>query len=144
MIDPVQLVVSVVGVSLIVALVWAAAGWKTASVGDAAAVRERLGRELPGFAIGALAVDSKGRAAIARSDDGAQIVLLFAMGQRLTCWTLPAAAIRGAKLRPLEGGGATLDLETGDFTRGRMRLDLADAAMAAAVLPGLVEAGAGG
>ena len=130
MIDPVQLVVSVVGVSLIVGLVWLAAGSETASVGDAAAVRERLAREFPGFTIGALVIDLKGRAAIARSKDGAEIALLFATGQRVTCWSLPASALARAKLRSQASGRAVLELDTGDFTCPRLKLELAHSSSA--------------
>jgi hypothetical protein len=133
LIDPVQAVVSVVGVSLIVGLVWLAAGSATASVGDAAAVRERLARELPGFVVGALVVDRNGRAAVARSKDGAELALLFATGKRVTCWSLPAA-IAGAKLRSQASGNAVLELETGDFTRPHLKLDLADSASAEGLL----------
>lgn len=130
MIDPVQLVVSVVGVSLIVGLVWLAAGSETASVGDAAAVRERLARELPGFLIGALVVDRNGRAAIAQSKDGAELALLFATGRRVTCWSLPATALARAKLQSHASGNAVLELDTGDFTHPRLKLELANSASA--------------
>jgi hypothetical protein len=125
LIDPVQAVVSVVGVSLIVGLVWLAAGSETARVGDAAAVRERLARELPGFSIGALVVDRNGRAAVARSRDGAELALLFATGKRVTCWSLPSAIAR-AHLRSHAPGNAVLELDTGDFTRPHLKLELAD------------------
>lgn len=134
MIDPIQLVVSVVGVSLIVGLVWLAAGSGTASVGDAAAVRQRLARELPGFLIGALVVDRNGRAALARSKDGAELALLFATGQRVTCWSLPTKAIAAAKLRSQASGNVVLELDTGDFTRPRLKLELADSASAEGLL----------
>ena len=140
MIDPVQLVVSVVGVSLIVGLVWLVTGGQTASVGGEAEVRRRLGRELPGFAIGLLAIDSQGRAAVAQSSDGAEIALLFATGKRITCWVLPAAAVRGAELRRLSDGKALLELRTGDFTLGRLKLELAHAESASGLLPDLLGA----
>jgi hypothetical protein len=140
LIDPVQLVVSVMGVSLIVGLVWLAAGGTTASVGDEAAVRQRLARELPGFLIGALAIDSNGRSAIAQSQDGAEIALLFATGRRMTLWSLPAADIQWAELRTFAAGNAILELATGDFTRSRLKLDLSDAASARGLLPGVLQA----
>jgi hypothetical protein len=131
--DPVQALVSVAGVSLMVFLVWFATRRAApVTLGDEAGVREWVGRELLGFTVGEVAVDADRRRAIAISAKGDEAALIFVMGRRPVAWRLPVARLGGASLQEAGDGKLAVDLPTGDFTRPHFSMTLSGA-------PGVVE-----
>jgi hypothetical protein len=116
-----DVLVSLSGVLLIVGLVWWAMGSAVARIGEAQA-RERIAFEHPDFAIGRLLIGADGRSAIALSDKGNELVLLFALGSRITCWRLPRNSIQAQLL----SNPSALLLDTHDFTLPRVRLPIGD------------------
>jgi hypothetical protein len=134
MLDPVQALISVTGVSLILSLVWLATrNAPPLTLGGEAGVRARLAREVLGFRIGQLAVEPSDRRALAISADGGEVVLLFVMGTRVVWWRLPLAKL-GRIERKSRDGGVTLELHTGDFTRPEFSLAVPDVSLLPAQL----------
>ncbi len=127
MLDPVQIVVSVVGVSLVVALVWLATRRAPPVVlGGEGGLRPWLGREFPGFQAGAIGVDGSDRRALALSEDAREVALIFVMGRRRVGWRFPVNKLRGVEVRDAADGMAVVDIATGDFTRPHFSLEVRD------------------
>jgi hypothetical protein len=116
-----DVLVSLAGVLLVVGLVWWAMGSAVARI-DEARARERLAFEFPDFVIGRLLIGADGRSALAISDEGNDLVLLFALGIRVTLWRLPRTSVQ-AELQP---NPPVLVLDTHDFTLPRLRLPIGD------------------
>jgi hypothetical protein len=121
-----DVLVSLAGVLLIVGLVRWAMGNAIARIGEDAA-KARIALEHPDFEIDRLVIGTDGHDALALSADGREVILLFAMGDRITCWRMPRLQIRaeatGDPTKP------TLELTTGEYTLPRLRLACADAAV---------------
>jgi hypothetical protein len=130
-----DVLVSLSGVALIVAMVWWAMGSALAGIGDERSVRERIGAEHPDLAVGRLGLDADGRSALAISADDREAALLFTLGKRVVCWRLPRARLRARLLQPPDK--TTLVVDTGDFTRPTVRFVLADEGVAKALLADL-------
>jgi hypothetical protein len=120
-----DVVLSLSGVAIIVALVWWAMGSALARIGDERDARARIAAEHPNFVVGQLTIGADGQSALALSQDDREAVLLFTLGRRLVCWRLPRARLR-AELVPGGGGPDALLVHTGDFTRPSFRLILPD------------------
>jgi hypothetical protein len=116
-----DVLVSLAGVLLIVGLVWWAMGSAVARI-DEAHARERLTFEYPDFTIGRLLLGTDGRGALAFSKDGSELVVLFALGSRITCWRLPKTSVQAK----LQSNPPALLLDTHDFTLPRLRLPIGD------------------
>jgi hypothetical protein len=93
-----DVLVSLSGVALIVAMVWWAMGSALAGIGDERSVRERIGAEHPDLAVGRLGLDADGHSALAISADDREAALLFTLGKRVVCWRLPRARLRARLL----------------------------------------------
>ncbi len=123
MLDPVQILISVGGVSLVLVLVWLATRRAAPVVlGGPDGARKQIERELLGFQLGEVVVDVGDRRALALSADGSEVALVYVMGRRLTCWKLPLGRLGQVELRAAGEGTTAIDLPTGDFTRRHFSL----------------------
>lgn len=123
--NPFLLALPVAGIALILLVIWLTGGLKSARV-DRAKALARLAEDLPDFEAGSLAVDADGRLALARATSGDELVLVFAVGNRLATRKLKPRDLRAAHLRP-DPDGTRLILQTGDFARPRFELRLPEA-----------------
>jgi hypothetical protein len=125
MLDPVQILISVGGVSLVLGLVWLATRREPPVVlGGEVGARAWIRRELLGFQVGELAVDVGDRRALAVSADGSEVALVYVMGRRLTSWRLPLGKLGQVELRQGGEGEIVIEVPTGDFTRRRFSLTI--------------------
>jgi hypothetical protein len=125
--DPLSVLLSLVGVLAIIALVWWAMGSAVARIGDEEAARTRIAWDHPDFVIGQLVISADGRDALALSADGRETILLFALGSRLVLWRQARQQLHAVE--PEGSSPNTLVVTTGDFTLPHLRLSLADAAV---------------
>jgi hypothetical protein len=138
MLDPVQILISVSGVSLVVVLVWLATRQAPpVALGGPDGARAWIQRELHGFRLGPIAIDIGDRRALAVSEDGGEVALIFVLGRRLVGWRLPASQLGGLKLRDAADGTALVQVSTGDFTRPGFSLTVQDPAPLAGLRAGL-------
>ena len=129
MLDPVGILISVSGVSLVVFLVWLSTRRAAPiALGGEAGARAFLTRELFGFQVGQIALDVGDRRGLATSADGRELVLFFVMGGRPTFWRVPVAKIGKLALRDAGDGQALLEIRTADFTRPKLSLTFASKA----------------
>jgi hypothetical protein len=128
-----DVVLSLSGVVLVVGLVRWAMGSALARLDDEGDARTRIAADHPDFQVGRLALATDGRSALAISLDGREAVLLFTLGRRITCWRMARARVHARWLGD-EAAATTLLVSTGDFTLPRLRLTLADAASARALV----------
>jgi hypothetical protein len=141
MLDPIQILISVGGVSLVVLLVWLATRSAPPVVlGGEAGARAWLARELPGFTPGPLAVDIHDRRGLAVSNDAAEVALIFVIGRRTVGWRLPAAKLGRPEVRDTQGA-TVVAVSTGDFTRPSFWLEVADASPIRGLLSAATERG---
>jgi hypothetical protein len=122
--DPLSLLVSLLGVLAIIGLVFWAMGSKMALIENEEAARARIAWDHPDFIVGQLTIGADGREALAVSADGREAILLFALGNRITCWR---QARQQLHVEEREDAPNTLLVTTGDFTLPHLRLSLADA-----------------
>jgi hypothetical protein len=88
---------------------------------DAAAFRRLIDRDHPGFNPRALALGRDHAAALALDVNSREILLYFLLGGRPVGWRLPAQRLNAGQTR-YEADTDTLIIDTGDFTRARVRL----------------------
>lgn len=113
-----QLLISLVAVAAMAGLCAALFGWRDAALPDAGAT---LGRDIPGFRPGRIAMSGDARSALIENARDGAIYLAVMRGGDVVTRRL-SRDVRVSR----EGGRLTLDLR--DFTLKRIRLDLADAA----------------
>ena len=109
---------------LLVFLSWALGGWKTTPI-DLAAARERTAFDHPDFNASRWLVAADRSAALAASDNGREIIVVFANGDRLVTRRAPA------QMFDVAIDGDLISLTTGDIRQRRMTVRAANAAEAA-------------
>lgn len=114
-----DLAVSLAGIALLVAASWLLGGWRQARA-DAASAAERLGFDEPDFRPREWLVSGDGAAAVALSEDGAEIAVVFTVGDGLATRRMPRASARIA----VEGAGVAIRLD--DPSRRLVRLSAPD------------------
>ena len=115
-----QLLISVAGIVVMVGLCQLLFGGKETSLGDVAAVAERLARDIPGFRAGQATLSRDARSALIENVQDGQIYLAVARGGDLVTRKL-ARGIQVAR----DDGRLLLTLD--DFTLPKAELELADA-----------------
>jgi len=124
---PAFLAIAVLGVSAVLALIYALAGPSPRLPGEARA-REIFRAEHPDARVAAVGLDREGRAALLALEGSEQVGLVRLLGDRPVVRLLAPAAVRRVRVGP-EG---ELRLEIRDFTFPRLALRLADRAEAQA------------
>jgi hypothetical protein len=112
---------------LLVLLSWALGGWETAKI-DLAAAQERTAFDHPDFTAQRWLVARDGAAALAASDDGREMIVVFPNGDRLV-------TRRGAAQRfDVTIDGDLISLKIGDIAGRRLLVRAADAAEAVGLM----------
>jgi hypothetical protein len=125
-----QLLISVGGITVMVAICWALFGRATGSLSSADTAAATLARDIPGFRKGDATVSRDGRAAlIENARDGAVYLAIIRGGDVVT-----RKLSRGLGLAR---DGDRLELRLKDFTLRKADLDLADAPVWETKLKGL-------
>ncbi|HBK91444.1 MAG TPA: hypothetical protein DDZ68_07220 [Parvularcula sp.] len=119
----IELVLSIAGVGLLVAVSWMLGAWRNAFV-TANAAADRLAFDEPDFAAREWLVGADGKAAAARSADGAEIALVFALGDSFATRRLARRQAR------VEQRGAALRFALGEVSRRAVYLTAPDEAAA--------------
>lgn len=115
-----QLLISVAGITVMVAICWALFGRATGSLSSAEDAVTTLARDIPGFRAGEKTISRDGRAALIEDvRDGAIYLAIIRGGDVVT-----RKLSRGLGLAR---DGDRLELRLKDFTLRRADLDLADA-----------------
>jgi hypothetical protein len=125
-----QLLISVGGITVMVALCWALFGRAVTSLSSPDAAAASLARDIPGFRMGETALSRDAHAAlIENAHDGAIYLAVIRGGDVVT-----RKLTRGFGL---SRNGDRLELHLKDFTLRKAELDLVDAAAWEAKLKGL-------
>ncbi|MBI1364950.1 MAG: hypothetical protein GC153_03215 [Alphaproteobacteria bacterium] len=119
-----DLLISLGGIAIMVAVSWGLGAWRTAKV-DAQSARERLAFDEPDFRAVEMFVSADGRTAAALSEGGGEVAFVFAAGTGLGT----RRAKRGAA--ELSAEGCDVVARLGDITAPRLRLKAPDEATAA-------------
>lgn len=94
-----ELALSLAGVGLLVAVSWMLGGWRGVRVTEETAA-ERLAFDEPDFRAGGWFVGADGASAAALSADGAEIALVFALGDSIATRRLARAKARIGRIGP--------------------------------------------
>jgi hypothetical protein len=121
--NPIVMLIPLGGIALILLAVWLTGGARRARL-DRALVLRRLDEDLPDFAAAEVSIDADAVAAIAATEDGRSLALIFATGDKVVVRPLAPRDIRRLAQEP-ERDGVRLVIDTGDFTHGRFALLLA-------------------
>lgn len=130
----IELALSLAGVGLLVAVSWLLGAWRSVRVTEAGAA-DRLAFDEPDFRIAEWFVGSDGRSAAALSANGAEIALVFALGDSLATRRLDRRSAR------IERTGAELQVLLGEPSRRAVSVSAPDEATAAQWLLKLTGAG---
>lgn len=123
--SPLDLAIPLGGVVLIILVVWALGGVRTASLGDEEAVRRMLARDHPDFALGEVIVGRDVRSALGFDAQGERLALLHSVGDNVAARLLWPDELRTSRVQ-----GGDLMLALADFGARPIRLRLGDAAKA--------------
>ena len=115
-----QLLISVGGIAAMVALCWALFGYATAPLTDGGALAEKMGRDIPGFRAGRIALSRDTQTALVEDLRDNSIYLATMRGDGLVTRKLSRSV-------GVARDGEKLSLRFRDFTLKRADLDLADA-----------------
>lgn len=130
----IEIALSLAGVGFLVAVSWRLGAWRSVQVTPAAAA-DRLAFDEPDFRIAEWFLGADGKAAAALSADGAEIALVFALGDSLATRRLDRRSAR------LERVGAELRVLLGEPSRRAVSVSAPDEATAAKWLLQLTGAG---
>jgi hypothetical protein len=122
--SPLDLAIPLGGVALIIFVVWALGGLRTASLGEDV-VRQLLARDQPDFALGEVIVGRDGRSALGFDAQGKRLALLHSVGDNVAARLLWPDDLRSSRAR-----GGDLVLALADFGARPIRLRLGDAGKA--------------
>ncbi len=117
--SPLELVMPVGGVALILLVVWLTGGLRSASLADAASVRDLLAASHPGVAYDDIAVAADRRSAVAVAASGREAVLVLAVGDRIT-----TRIIAPGDLAAVRSIGETVLVTFADLGVRRVRMTL--------------------
>lgn len=120
----IDLLISITGVAVLVGVSWALGAFRTVKT-DLAAAADRVAFDEPDFRPAEWLFDEGAAAAAALSEDGREVVFVFGVGDKLGSRRMRVGAV------PVTLDGTSVSAQTGDVTRGRIRLRAPDADTAA-------------
>jgi hypothetical protein len=123
--SPLDLAIPIGGIALILLVVWALGGLRDARLGDEAALRRRIARDHPEFAVAQIMTDRDGRSALVFERSGRRALLLFSLGDKVGARLIGPRDLRACRI-----AGGDLELRLADFGARRVRLKLGDGAAA--------------
>lgn len=115
----IELALSLAGVGLLVAVSWVLGAWRSVSV-TAEGAADRLAFDEPDLVITEWLIGADGKSAAALSADGAEIALVFALGDSLATRRL------GRRQAGVERQGAALRFVLGEVSRRAVTLKAQD------------------
>lgn len=130
----IELVISVAGIALLVAVSWVLGAWRSVRVTERDA-SDRLAFDEPDFRVAAWLIGSNGKAAAALSADGEELAVIFALGDNFASRRLSRRAAG------IDRKGCVLRFKLGEVSRRAVSITAPDEATAARWLSLLAGAG---